>query len=77
MIPPAILLSESLSASATATAASSQAASSTNSNGSYTVKSGDTLYGIALANGLNWQTLAKQNGISDPNDIFVGQKLSL
>ena len=75
--PNDIYVGQVIKVSATATAASSQAASSTNSNGSYTVKSGDTLYGIALANGLNWQTLAKQNGISDPNDIFVGQKLSL
>lgn len=75
--PNDIYVGQVIKVSATATAASSQAASSTNSNGSYTVKSGDTLYGIALANGLNWQTLAKQNGISDPNVIFVGQKLSL
>lgn len=75
--PNDIYVGQVIKVSATATAASSQAASSTNSNGSYTVKSGDTLYGIALANDLNWQTLAKQNGISDPNVIFVGQKLSL
>lgn len=75
--PNDIYVGQVIKVSATVTAASSQAASSTNSNGSYTVKSGDTLYGIALANGLNWQTLAKQNGISDPNVIFVGQKLSL
>lgn len=75
--PNDIYVGQVIKVSATATAASSQAASSTNSNGSYTVKSGDTLYGIALANGLNWQTLAKQNGISDPNVIFVDQKLSL
>lgn len=75
--PNDIYVGQVIKVSATATAASAQAASSTNSNGSYTVKSGDTLYGIALANGLNWQTLAKQNGISDPNVIFVGQKLSL
>lgn len=75
--PNDIYVGQVIKVSATATAASSQAASSTSSNGSYTVKSGDTLYGIALANGLNWQTLAKQNGINDPNVIFVGQKLSL
>ena len=75
--PNDIYVGQVIKVSATATAASSQAAASTSSNGSYTVKSGDTLYGIALANGLNWQTLAKQNGISDPNVIFVGQKLSL
>nr|WP_303093579.1 LysM peptidoglycan-binding domain-containing protein [Limosilactobacillus mucosae] len=75
--PNDIYVGQVIKVSATATAASSQAVSSINSNGSYTVKSGNTLYGIALANGLNWQTLAKQNGISDPNVIFVGQKLSL
>lgn len=75
--PNDIYVGQVIKVSATATAASSQAVSSINSNGSYTVKSGDTLYGIALANGLNWQTLAKQNGISDPNVIFVGQKLSM
>ncbi|MFR0583178.1 LysM peptidoglycan-binding domain-containing protein [Limosilactobacillus mucosae] len=66
-----------LSSAATASTSTKTAASSALSTGSYTVKSGDTLYGIALANGLNWQTLAKKNGISDPNVIFVGQKLSL
>ncbi|MDC2845247.1 LysM peptidoglycan-binding domain-containing protein [Limosilactobacillus mucosae] len=66
-----------LSSAATASTSTKTAASSALSTGSYTVKSGDTLYGIALANGLNWQTLAKKNGISDPNVILVGQKLSL
>lgn len=75
--PNDIYVGQVIKVSTTATATSSQAVSSASSNGSYTVKAGDTLYGIALANGLNWQTLAKQNGISDPNVIFVGQKLSL
>ena len=74
--PNDIYVGQVIKVSATVTAASSQTVSST-SSGSYTVKSGDTLYGIALANGLNWRTLAKQNGISDPNVIFVGQKLIL
>lgn len=74
--PNDIYVGQVIKVSATVTAASFQTVSST-SSGSYTVKSGDTLYGIALANGLNWRTLAKQNGISDPNVIFVGQKLSL
>lgn len=66
-----------LNSAATASTSTKTAASSALSTSSYTVKSGDTLYGIALANGLNWQTLAKKNGISDPNVILVGQKLSL
>lgn len=50
---------------------------SQSNSGSYTVKSGDTLYGIAIAHGLNWKTLATRNNISDPSLIFVGQQLSL
>lgn len=65
------------SAAAASTNTKTSTSSASSSTGSYTVKSGDTLYGIALANGLNWQTLAKKNGISDPNVILVGQKLSL
>lgn len=43
----------------------------------YTVQSGDTLYAIALRLGMNWQTLARINGISSPYTIFVGQTLVL
>ena len=41
----------------------------------YTVKSGDTLSGIAQQYGTTYQKIAKDNGISDPNKIYVGQKL--
>lgn len=40
---------------------------------SYTVKSGDTLSGIAMAMGVSTGELASYNGISDPNKINVGQ----
>jgi GH24 family phage-related lysozyme (muramidase) len=43
----------------------------------YSVKSGDTLSGIAAANGTDWQTLARINGISNPNLIQVGQQIKL
>lgn len=43
----------------------------------YIVKSGDTLYRIALAAGTNWQTLAYLNGIANPNNILVGQRICL
>lgn len=43
----------------------------------YTVRSGDTLSGIAEAHGTTWETLARINNLSDPNRIYVGQVLKL
>lgn len=43
----------------------------------YYVKSGDTLSGIADKYGTNYTTLAKLNGISNPNKIYVGQKIRI
>jgi LysM repeat protein len=43
----------------------------------YTVKSGDTLSDIASANGTDWQTLARINGIANPNVIQPGQQIKL
>lgn len=43
----------------------------------YTVKKGDTLWGIASANGTTYQKLASINGISNPNLIYVGQVIKL
>ena len=44
---------------------------------SYTVRKGDTLYGIALDHGLDYRELAAWNEIADPNVIRVDQKLRL
>ena len=41
----------------------------------YTVKSGDTLSGIASKYGTTYQHLAQINGIANPNKIYVGQKI--
>ena len=41
----------------------------------YTVKSGDTLYGIAQKYGTSVTKLVSLNNIKDPNLIYVGQKL--
>lgn len=41
----------------------------------YTVKKGDTLSAIAKKYGTTYQTLAKINGISNPNKIQAGQKI--
>lgn len=50
---------------------------STNSDVVYTVKSGDTLSGIAAKYGTTYQKLASYNGISNPNVIRVGQKIKI
>ena len=41
----------------------------------YIVKSGDTLSGIANKYGTTYQKLASDNGISNPNLIYPGQKI--
>jgi len=41
----------------------------------YTVKKGDTLYSIALDNGLDYKELASWNGIDNPHLILIGQQL--
>ncbi len=43
----------------------------------YTVKRGDTLYSIALDNGLDYKDLADWNGITNPGVIQLGQALRL
>ena len=43
----------------------------------YTVRSGDTLSGIAARYGTSWQALAQKNGIQNPNIIFPGQVLRI
>lgn len=60
----------------------SSAASSTATNNNITqqsvnVRSGDTLSAIAERNGTSWQTLARINGISNPNRIYPGQEIKL
>lgn len=43
----------------------------------YTVRRGDTLSGIAARKGTDWQTLARINGLPNPDRILPGQRLSL
>lgn len=43
----------------------------------YVVQKGDTLYGIALNNGLDYRELAAWNGINDPRTLVIGQQLVL
>lgn len=43
----------------------------------YTIKSGDTLSGIASKFGTTYQKIAELNGISNPNKIYPGQVLKV
>lgn len=51
--------------------------STSDSGGTYTVKRGDTLYGISRTTGTSVRDLARLNNISPPYTIEVGQKLKL
>ena len=44
---------------------------------SYTVKSGDTLSGIAAQYGVSYQDIAKANNIANPNLIYPGQVFTI
>ncbi|WP_182353415.1 LysM peptidoglycan-binding domain-containing protein [Flaviflexus huanghaiensis] len=52
-------------------------ASPTDAAGTYTVKRGDTLSGIALRNGTTVAAIVAANGLRDANVIYPGQKLTL
>ena len=43
----------------------------------YLVARGDTLYGIAFRNGVDFRELARWNGIASPYTIYPGQRLRL
>ena len=70
-----------LSGASNATVASSASYKSTESSastsGTYTVKAGDTLYGIARRSGMNLNTLLSLNGLSQSSVIHPGQTLKL
>jgi LysM repeat protein len=55
---------------------SAQAKPATNDT-TYTVKSGDTLSGIALKYNTTYQKLAEYNNIANPSIIYVGQKIRI
>jgi lipoprotein NlpD len=48
-----------------------------NADGTYDVRSGDTLYAIAFSYGVDTRKVAEWNGISSPYVIYPGQKLRL
>jgi LysM repeat protein len=54
-----------------------KAAASGSSSGTYTVKAGDTLSGIAARNGTTLSKLLSANGLKSTSIIYPGQKLKL
>jgi len=44
---------------------------------SHTVQQGETLSAIAQRYGTTWQAIANANGLQNPNQIYVGQKLTI
>ena len=51
--------------------------SSTADNQVYVVQKGDTLFGIALAHGVDFKKLMEWNDITDPKSLKPGQKINL
>jgi LysM repeat protein len=43
----------------------------------HTVQPGETLSSIARRYGTTWQAIAQANNLSNPNQIYVGQKLKI
>lgn len=71
--PPAETVAQASSPQATQ---SSQTTTAT-TPGTYTVKSGDTVSGIAARYGLKWRSFAEVNGIKEPWIIHAGDVLKL
>jgi nucleoid-associated protein YgaU len=62
---------------ATAAASAGSTAGQSPAVGTYKVKSGDTLSGIAAAHGTTWRVLAELNDIKDAGKLRFGQVLTL
>lgn len=69
--------SDQRSSGTTARAGTSSPNRSSISGPSYRVARGDTVYGIAFRNGVDFRDLARWNNISAPFTIYVGQVLRL
>ncbi len=61
----------------TSVAGGGVAASAGQRGPTHLVQAGDTLYGIAFRNSLDWRDIARWNGIGEPHVIQPGQRLRL
>lgn len=81
--PPVAATTESGSPSATAAPSPSEPSQPQQPSGgqtgavSHTVQQGDTLSSIARRYGTTWQAIANANGLQNPDQIYVGQKLTI
>ncbi|MEE4300926.1 MAG: LysM peptidoglycan-binding domain-containing protein, partial [Pseudomonadales bacterium] len=46
-------------------------------SGYHAVRKGDTLYSIAWRYGVDWEQLARRNGLADPYTIRIGQRIRI
>lgn len=74
---PSIAVGTPSAAPAGAPAAAAPAAAPAAGPGTYTVKPGDTLRGIAIARNSSTAAIAAANHITDPNKLSVGQVLRI
>ncbi|NWN88979.1 MAG: LysM peptidoglycan-binding domain-containing protein [Micrococcaceae bacterium] len=77
IIYPGQQLKLSGNSSSTTSSSSSDSSSSSSSANSHTVRSGDTLSGIAARNDVSLSSLLKANGLSLSSTIFPGQTIKL
>lgn len=75
--PNRIYVGQVLQVSGSSSYSSYHQSTSSRSRGTYVVKSGDTLSGIAANYGVSWTTLANKNHIARPYTIYVGQHIVL
>lgn len=72
-----IKTSGSASSASTASPTAAKPTATTASSGTYTVKSGDTLSGIAARHGVSLSSLLSANGLKATSTIFAGQKIRI
>ena len=77
LVPSEVEPTPGADATATPRPTAEPATESPETPATYTVKSGDTLSGIASVYGTTWQELAELNNIEDPRRLRVGQELKL
>jgi hypothetical protein len=77
MVALAMALQQQSGQSVTVVSGNAMVALQQQANRFVTVVSGDTLSSIAMARSASWQALCAVNRISDCNDIYVGQRITI